>query len=345
LVAIAGQACTFNFAPGAVDLAADTTHGPIGTYTPGVYCIAGAASIGTAGMTLNGAGTYVFRINGALTSVTGSSVTLTNGASACNVWWTPVGATTLAANTTFTGTDIDDSGITIGDTITWEGRALAFGGTVLTTRDTITAPLPVPPATPTVCSAPPPAITFPGPPFTGTGDAVCEDGDACTQSACNEQTGTCEPQAVITACSGSVSDLCCPAFCVPFDASDPACDNDPTLCDADCIPEQYCPFCGNNIIDPNEECDGTATNNCGAGGCNDATCQCNPTPTSTPIPPLTGRCLEGSGFNNNSGNVPGDCRGWSGCSLGNGGSAGGFMVPLGMVLLGLLWVQRRDKRQ
>src|SRR6185437_8808943 len=73
-----GFACTFTFANGTIDLATDTTHGTIGQYGPGVYCINGAASIGTAGITLNATGTYVFKINGALTSVSGSTVSLTN---------------------------------------------------------------------------------------------------------------------------------------------------------------------------------------------------------------------------------------------------------------------------
>lgn len=47
LASVNSQACTFTFAPGAIDLSTDTTHGPIGVYTPGVYCIDGAASIGT----------------------------------------------------------------------------------------------------------------------------------------------------------------------------------------------------------------------------------------------------------------------------------------------------------
>ncbi len=136
------QACTFTFAAGAIDLAADTTHGTLGVYTPGVYCTsgAGAASIGTGGITLSGSGTYIFRINGALTTVANSNVTLTNGASAGDVFWTPTAATTLGANTTFIGTDIDAAGITIGSTVTWTGRALAFGGTVSTDADTITVP-------------------------------------------------------------------------------------------------------------------------------------------------------------------------------------------------------------
>ncbi len=148
LSALASQSCTFTFAPGAIDLAADTTHGPIGVYTPGVYCVSGAASIGTGGVTLNGSGTYIFRINGALTSVANSVVTLAGGASACDVFWTPTAATTLGANSTFVGNNIDASGITIGSTVNWTGRALAFGGTDTTNADTITAPtctVPLPP--------------------------------------------------------------------------------------------------------------------------------------------------------------------------------------------------------
>lgn len=134
------QPCTFNFAPGAIDLATDTTHGPIGVYTPGVYCITGAASVGGGGtITLDGAGTYIFRMDGALTTSANSIVQLANGATACDVWWTPTQATTLGADSTFVGTDIDASGITIGNNVTWEGKALAFGGTVSTDADTISS--------------------------------------------------------------------------------------------------------------------------------------------------------------------------------------------------------------
>lgn len=141
LSAGANANCDFTFAIGAVNLSTNTERGTsttAGTYTPGVYCTgaSSAASIGTAGIILNGAGTYIFRIFGALTSADNSVVTLT-GASACDVFWTPEEATTLGANTTFFGNVIDDSGITVGDTTTWSGRALAFGGTVTTDTDTI----------------------------------------------------------------------------------------------------------------------------------------------------------------------------------------------------------------
>jgi len=140
LTALNNETCTVNFAAGAIDLATDVTHGTVGVYTPGVYCVTGAMSVGTGGITLDGAGTYIFRSTGALTTVTGSVVATSNGASECDLFWTPGAATTLAANTTFLGTDIDAAGITIGSTVGWTGRALAYGGTISTASDTITVP-------------------------------------------------------------------------------------------------------------------------------------------------------------------------------------------------------------
>lgn len=138
LSALALEPCTFTFAPGAINLSTDITHGPIGVYTPGVYCSTGAMDIGGA-LTLSGSGTFIFRPVGALTSTAGSVITLT-GASACDIFWTPTQATTLAANTIFSGIVIDNAGITIGANTTWSGMALAFGGTVTTDTNTITVP-------------------------------------------------------------------------------------------------------------------------------------------------------------------------------------------------------------
>lgn len=197
LSSLASQPCTFTFGAGAVDLATDTTHGPIGVYTPGVYCTASssAASIGSGGITLSGSGTYIFRIDGALTTVANSAVTLA-GASACDVFWTPTSATTLGANTTFAGTDIDASGITIGSNVTWVGRALAFGGTSSTTTDTISAPTcgseennPTP--TPTATSSATPSAT-PNPSSTpGSTDTPSSSSD--TSSSSNTTTTSTTP--------------------------------------------------------------------------------------------------------------------------------------------------------
>ena len=152
------QPCDFNFGS-ATDLS--LLSQPL---TPGVYCVTGAASIGTGGVTLSGSGTYIFIINGAFTTVANSVITLGNGASSCDVFWAPTAATTLGANSTFIGTNIDDAGITIGNTVTWKGRALAYKGTVSTDVDTISttcvvAPTPTPTATPTTTPTATPTTT------------------------------------------------------------------------------------------------------------------------------------------------------------------------------------------
>lgn len=161
LSALDSQACTFTFG-GAVDLATDISHGPLGVYAPGVYCSSGAMSIGGGGtVSLSGAGTYIFRPTGALTTSDFSIATTTNGASACDVFWTPqmptpLVATALGLDTQFVGTVIEPTGaansdITVGGGTKWVGRALAFDWNVtlnpaIMRYVSITAPTcPVPP--------------------------------------------------------------------------------------------------------------------------------------------------------------------------------------------------------
>jgi hypothetical protein len=103
----------------------------------GVYCIDGAVTVGSGGITLSDPGTYIFRSTGALDTVANSAVS----GNACNVFWTPGGGATLGANSTFVGTIIDDAGITIGSTVNYTGRALAFASTVSTDTDTISVPV------------------------------------------------------------------------------------------------------------------------------------------------------------------------------------------------------------
>lgn len=135
LTALNAQSCDFTYGS-ATDLS--LLSQPL---TPGVYCMTGAVTIGTDGITLNGSGTYIFQIDGALDSVAESEVSLTGGASACNVFWAPSEATTLGADSIFAGTVIDDAGITIGNNVTWLGRALSYGETISTDSDTITVPV------------------------------------------------------------------------------------------------------------------------------------------------------------------------------------------------------------
>lgn len=142
------QGCTFNFAPWAIDLSTDTTHGPIGVYGSWVYCINWAASIWAWWITLDGTWTYIFRITWALTTVANSSINVMNGASSCDIFWTPTDATTFWANTEFRWNIIDNAGITMWANSTLLWRALAFGWTITTDQNTITTPTCIVPPAP-----------------------------------------------------------------------------------------------------------------------------------------------------------------------------------------------------
>ncbi len=143
LTTLNALSCTFTFPTGAIDLGSNTFY-PSKTYPPGVYCVTGALSIGSGPITLSGNGNHVFRPTGALTQAASTTVQLSGGALAADVFWTPGAATTLGANDVFIGTVIDPSGITVGANTVWTGRALDFQTTVTTgTNDVIQLPSPL----------------------------------------------------------------------------------------------------------------------------------------------------------------------------------------------------------
>ncbi|OEZ62701.1 ice-binding family protein [Duganella sp. HH105] len=119
-----GRSCDVSFA-GGVDLGGQT-------FAPGVYCYAGAINI-TGTMTLSGPGVYIFRTALTLNSTANSIVALSNGATAANVNWLPVGPTTLGANSVFKGTILGQSAaITVGDNTTLlNGRVLTAAAVTL----------------------------------------------------------------------------------------------------------------------------------------------------------------------------------------------------------------------
>jgi hypothetical protein len=147
LANLLGQPCT-SLGAGAVALDSIIIgSNPPGTIPPGCYSSGGAMNVTlSTTVTLNGAGVYVFRPGGALNTGANSRVVLAGGACASDVFWAPVGATTLGANAalsltpTFVGNILDAAGITIGHFANLTGRALAFGGTVTTDANTITVP-------------------------------------------------------------------------------------------------------------------------------------------------------------------------------------------------------------
>lgn len=106
-----------------------------------VYC-SGSTMLDSGVLTLSGDATSVFIFNAgsALTMGSGSSIVLTGGATAANVFWVLGSSATLTGATSFQGTIIANQSITFGTGSTILGRALAQIGAV--TYDTNTSTLP-----------------------------------------------------------------------------------------------------------------------------------------------------------------------------------------------------------
>ncbi|NML61227.1 DUF3494 domain-containing protein [Massilia sp. RP-1-19] len=119
-----GRTCDVTFA-GGIDLGGLVLP-------PGVYCYAGAINI-TGTLQLSGAGVYIFRTALTLDTTANSIVALTNGATADNVTWVPVGPTTLGANSVFKGSILGQAAaITVGDNTTLlNGRVLTAAAVTL----------------------------------------------------------------------------------------------------------------------------------------------------------------------------------------------------------------------
>jgi len=140
------------------------------TLTPGVYCFAASAQL-TGTLTLDAQGnpnaTFVFQIGSTLTTASGSSVLLINGASTCGVAWQVGSSATLGTGTTFAGTIVALTSITLNTSSSVTGRTLARNGAVTLDTNQVTfcsggAGLPgLPPPAQNVSSVPamsPPAL-------------------------------------------------------------------------------------------------------------------------------------------------------------------------------------------
>jgi hypothetical protein len=96
-----------------------------------VYCITMAAQLqGELIMDAKGDSSAIFilKINGALSTAVGSSVSLINGANFCNVYWQVAGAVSISEQVTFLGTILADGEITLLNLATLEGRGLSRTG-------------------------------------------------------------------------------------------------------------------------------------------------------------------------------------------------------------------------
>ena len=112
--------------------------GTVGTLGPGVYCFATSAQL-TGTLPLSGAGVYIFKIGTTLTTASNASVTLSNGASACGVWWQVGSSATLGTTTALAGNILALASITLNTGANLNGRALARTGAVTLDSDNVTA--------------------------------------------------------------------------------------------------------------------------------------------------------------------------------------------------------------
>ena len=112
------------------------------TLSPGVYKYNTSAQL-TGTLTLDGKGdpnaVFIFQIGSTLTTAPSSNVVLTNGASACGIFWQIGSSATLDTNTSFAGTLLALTSITANAGAAVNGRLLALDGAVTTDTATATA--------------------------------------------------------------------------------------------------------------------------------------------------------------------------------------------------------------
>jgi len=134
----------------------------------GVYDSDGAIFDLTGTLTLNGqndpSSVWIFQGSSSLVTASASNITFINGGSPCNVFWQITSSATLGSGSTFVGTIMALTSITMADDVTVNGRALARNGDVTLINDTISngmcITVPIPTASPTPAPAAPTATPF-----------------------------------------------------------------------------------------------------------------------------------------------------------------------------------------
>lgn len=110
------------------------------TLTAGVYKSTSSLAL-TGDLTLDAQGNtsavFIFQIGSTLTTGSNSHVVLTNGASACNVFWQVGSSATLGTNSVFDGNILALTSITLTTGANLQGRALARNGAVTLDSNTI----------------------------------------------------------------------------------------------------------------------------------------------------------------------------------------------------------------
>ena len=113
------------------------------TLTAGVYNATSSLEVGGT-LTLDGQGdpnaVFIFQAASTLTTDVGTNIVLTNGANACNVYWQVGSSATLFTSTTFEGSIMALTSISVQHRGVIVGRMLARNGAVTLDDDTILVP-------------------------------------------------------------------------------------------------------------------------------------------------------------------------------------------------------------
>jgi hypothetical protein len=122
-----------------------TVAGDLGgqTLAPGIYKSTSTLGI-TGDLTLDGGGNanavWIFQIASSLTTLSGSRVVLANGAQSHNIFWQVGSSATLGTTSTFNGSILALTSITLTTGAKLNGRALAQNGAVTLDTNVITVP-------------------------------------------------------------------------------------------------------------------------------------------------------------------------------------------------------------
>ena len=114
------------------------------TLAPGLYTSTSSLAISSGDLTLDAGGdsaaVFVFQMASTFTSTPGRQIILAGGATSANIFWEVGSSATLGTTSTFKGTILAQTSITVDNGATVDGRVVCRNGAVTLDANTITKP-------------------------------------------------------------------------------------------------------------------------------------------------------------------------------------------------------------